>query len=347
MPRFRHPLTEFSAPAKARCEYWRTALGILSLLALLAGLTVVMRAGAAVALGENAGMSARELFSFSWHETVRPSSTTSFLIYVGTFACTWPALWLVLRVLHRRPMHTLWGPSGGINWTHYRIGLAVSLGMGAVAWLPFLHVLDLEALSLRQVSDWLPLLAIGLPLLFVQTAAEELTFRGYMLQQFAARSWTVIGWSIAPSLLFSALHHGEGQPLGLNWLSLVFGLVMAAVTSRTANLGAAAGMHFGHNIINTLLISGYATGVEPALIVLQPGVELRWPLMIFVLGMFLGAIIFMGRMDLKFLMEWRADPTKKGKQPIKLVLPIDEKWMRRREAREAERRGKTGWRRWV
>lgn len=337
MPRFRHPLTEFCAAAKPTCEIWRTLLGIVLIFCSLIAMTVLMRLGASTLMFGLPQSDASQLLGRALHETARPSSTLSLMLFIATFACYWPVLWVVVRVLHRRPGRTLWGPTGRINWKHYRIGLACSLAVGALAWMPWLGQIDMREVGLRRISDWLPLAAIGLPLLFVQTAAEELMFRGYLLQQFGARSWSIIGWSVIPSVMFAALHPGDGQPLGLNWLSLVSGLVLAAVTSRTANLGGSAGLHMGHNTVNFLLISSLQTGYEPALIVLDPEVGTRGPLLIMTAVMFVGAIIFMGRMDLKFIMAWRADPERRGQAPIKLVMPLDEKWIRAREAREAAR----------
>ncbi|MGG7568571.1 CPBP family intramembrane glutamic endopeptidase [Rhodovulum sp. DZ06] len=335
MTRFRHPLNDFSAPARGSAEIWRTVLGVIIVIALGVGMGTVMRQGMDVLLYGLRPSGGAEALRGTLTESARPSSELSFLLMLATFACNWPALWIVLRVLHRRPFHTLWGPLGRINWKHYRIGLAVSLTLGAAAWLPWLHYTNVTGITVMPLENWLLLLCAALPLLFVQTAAEELMFRGYMLQQFAARSWSILGWSVAPSLLFAFLHPSEGMPLGLNWLSLVFGLVMAAVTSRTANLGAAAGLHFGHNVINTLIISTSMGRSEPVLLSLPPDISAKPPLLIFVTLMFLGSIIYMGQMDLKFIMAWRADPTRKGQPPIRLVLPIDEKWIQLRERRAA------------
>ena len=336
---FRHPLTEFRAAARPRCELWCTALGITLTFALVIIMSTIMRMGADAIINGLDGTPEERLRS-AFMETARQSNPTSFLINLAMFACHWPALWIVLRLVHKRPGRTLWGPKGRIDWFHYRVGLAASLALGAAAWLPWLHLTENADLIYRPLKDWIPMLLIGLPLIFVQSAAEELMFRGYMLQQFAARSWSIIGWSVIPSVIFAALHPGEGQPLGLNWLSLVFGLVMAAITSRTANLGAAAGMHFGHNVINALIISSIATGAEPALIGLGPGVNATQPVMIFVVLLFLGSIVYMGQMDLKFILAWRADPSRKGQPPVRLVLPLDEKWVARREARKARRKAR-------
>ncbi|MFT4792810.1 MAG: membrane protease YdiL (CAAX protease family) [Paracoccaceae bacterium] len=336
MATFRHPLTIFSEAAKPRAQIWRTLLGIVMALAMVIALSLLMRIGVDTILFGQPQESGRALLRSALRETAAPSSTLSFLLYLATFAGFWPALWVTLRVVHKRSGATLWGPEGRINWRHFRIGLAISLALGAAAWMPFVYASGPEAFALRGMGAWLPILAVGLPLIFVQTAAEELLFRGYMLQQFAARTWSILGWSVLPSMMFAALHPSVDEPLGLNWFSFVFGLIMAAVTSRTANLGAAVGLHFGHNIINVLLIAPISLGMNAALISLPADLDIRGPKFVYIAVMFIGALIYMGRTDLKFLMAWREDPSRKGQSPIKLVVPLSEKFIKARRRRLAK-----------
>jgi membrane protease YdiL (CAAX protease family) len=333
MATFRHPLTLFSAAARPSAQIWRTALGIVMACCMVVVLALLLRIGVDTILFGLPQAGIKDLLRSAWQETKTQSSTVSFLIYLAGFAGFWPALWLTLRVVHGRSGATLWGPDRRINWGHFRIGLAISLGLGAAAWMPFVYMRGPEAFILRDIGAWLPIFAIGLPLIFVQSASEELMFRGYMLQQFAARSWSILGWSVLPSLMFAALHPSPNEPLGLNWFSFVFGLIMAAVTSRTANLGAAAGLHFGHNVINTLIIAPMSLGLNAALISRPADLDIRGPNMIYILVMFLGALIYMGRTDLKFLMAWRADPARKDQPPIRLVLPLSERMLEARRRR--------------
>ena len=336
MARFQHPLTRFSAAAKPRSELWRTFLGMILVTAMVIALSMVLRIGLDAALHGFSGAPTSAQLDEALRETARPSSTLSFLLYLGTFSGYWLALWVTLKLLHRRSGATLWGPEGRINWRHFRIGLTLSLALGAAAWLPVLHLRGLEGFDARALADWLPILAIGLPLVFVQSAAEELLFRGYLLQQFAARAWSILGWSVLPSLLFAAAHPSSNEPLGISWFAVMFGLIMAAVTSRTANLGAAVGLHFGHNVINALLIAPTALGSNIALFSRPGNADMMAANLIYIAVMFIGALIYMGRTDLKFLTAWRDDPARKGQSPIRLVLPLSEKMMAARRRRAAK-----------
>jgi hypothetical protein len=121
-------LTAFCAAALPRAQIWRTALGIVMAFAMVVAMSLLLRIGADTILFGRPQSGARELLMSALRETQSPSSTLSLLIYLATFVGFWPALWVTLRVVHGRSGATLWGPEGRINWRHFRIGLAISLG---------------------------------------------------------------------------------------------------------------------------------------------------------------------------------------------------------------------------
>ncbi len=94
-----------------------------------------------------------------------------------------------------------------------------------------------------------PLLAF----VFIQATAEELIFRGYLLQQLGAlsRSWLV--WAVIPSLLFGLIHYNSDLPNygGVYYVLITFlmGLAFSVLVWRTGTLWAAAGLHVGINIM--------------------------------------------------------------------------------------------------
>ena len=107
----------------------------------------------------------------------------------------------------------------------------------------------------------------------MQTAAEELAFRGYLLQGLAARFRSRLLWWGAPALLFGLLHWSprEGWPAVLAAAAL--GLILADVTARSGNLSAAIGLHFANNAVALLVVampsplaglSLFVAGVDPA-----------------------------------------------------------------------------------
>lgn len=296
MTRFTHPLVAYAEAARPGATTARLLLGLAVGAALILGTVQLAGKGLGLLFADMLppGAGLRE-------------TPYGVLLILAAFLAVWPALWVLLPLVHRRSARTLFGPSGRIDWRHFRLGLAVSLGVGIAAWSPLLVFQTDRLESFARLDAWLLYAAIAVPLLFVQTTAEELVFRGYLLQQFAARSFSVLGWSVLPSLAFAYAHPVDGPGIfSLSWFHFVFGLIMAAVTSRTANLGAAAGLHFGHNLINVLVIAPAAAVSGLALFTVPEAMDTYWPRLAYVAVMFVGAALFMGWMDLRFIRQWKA-----------------------------------------
>ena len=305
---FVHPVRSFSEAARPHDEWWRFALGIfvfylLSVLFILLG-NIGIRA---ILFGppsmESWGVEAKNAVRLPLFPA---GSAAASLAVLGMFITQWPALWVMLRVVHLRRLDSLFGPTCKINWTHFRIGLAVSLSIGAIAWAPTLFGEGPAEFTAIDINRWIPLLFLGVPLIFVQVASEEMVFRGYMLQQFAAKFWSPLGWSIVPSLLFALSHSADNTVFGISWFHFVFGLIMAAVTSRTANLGAAIGLHLGHNIINILIISAPSKTVSGlALFAVSQKADTQLSNYIYIALMFICVMTFIFLRDRTFIREWR------------------------------------------
>jgi membrane protease YdiL (CAAX protease family) len=302
MASFTHPLVAYAGPARAGASTARTLLGLV-----LTGLAVwamveIARVGMAATLIGDAPDGPPRLP----RDARDPSTPIGALMILGVFLAVWPALWIVLPLVHKRRGASLFGPEGRVDWRHFRWGLAVSLAVGVVAWAPLVAEHGESFVHAKPLEVWAMFAAIALPLVFVQCAAEELLFRGYLLQQFAARSFNVLGWSVLPSLLFAFAHPTESGFWGISWYHFVFGLIMAAVTSRTANLGGAIGLHFGNNLVNLLLIAPVAQVSGLAMLRVPEAVDVSPAKATYLVVMFVGAALFMGWMDLSFIRRWRA-----------------------------------------
>ncbi len=158
--------------------------------------------------------------------------------------------------LQRRGPATLIGP-GGFRPRDFALGIAAVVLLGALAALTLSGLTPpVRQMSLAAWAAWLPL---ALPALLVQTAAEEIAFRGYLLQGLAARFRSRWIWWLLPALGFGALHWNPAE-FGANaWLvalsTAVIGLILADVTIRTGNLSAAIGLHFANNVASLLVVA--------------------------------------------------------------------------------------------
>lgn len=235
MPFARSPAFEaFVAPARRRPALWRLAAGLVLAAALwFAVAAALLRTAPALGAGPRGVL----------------------LLYLASFAGLALGTALAAR-LHRRPPASLLGPGG------FR-PRAFGLGVAAVAAAALVTVAASAGVAppVRQttLADWARLLPVALPLVLVQTTAEELLFRGYLTQALAARFRSPLAWALVPSLAFGALHW-DGAAHGADaWLAVAaataVGLAFADVTAATGNLSAAIGLHFANNVVALLLVA--------------------------------------------------------------------------------------------
>ncbi|QPZ89529.1 CPBP family intramembrane glutamic endopeptidase [Thioclava electrotropha] len=243
------PLEAFAAPAKPYAQIWRGMLGLGVIVAfyLLSGWAMILFFSSMLD-----DFSMLRLFQ----EIAHGSTPRGLAILLASFAPLLIATFVVSRHLHHRAPATLFGRRSFATFTKV---------------LPVLLLFALFSFGLTQLSEstarsnplvhvlsWAP---IALPLLGVQIATEEVLFRGYLLQQLAARWRSPLIWMVLPSALFGALHYSPGA-YGSNaiWPALWafgFGCLSSDLTARTGNLGAALALHFANNFGSLFLVGFY------------------------------------------------------------------------------------------
>ena len=251
----------FVAPARRYPAVWRLILGcILAALVYMAGtfgiLALVWQ------------LSARESDFLAWSAQVAAPSTpfATFLVLFASFPMMALGVFAAARILHRRGAGTLFGRAT-IVLRHFVVGAGITLGLSALLLIPSI-LFGFEGIPNLDPSLWLSLLPLTLLGVFIQTGAEELAFRGYLQQQFAARFRSPIAWLVIPSALFGAVHYNPGAMGDNVWLPLavafLFGLVAADLTAKTGSIGAAWGIHFANNFNGLALIAtdGTITGLS-------------------------------------------------------------------------------------
>ena len=100
-------------------------------------------------------------------------------------------------------------PAGRLRRSASRSSSLVAIPSGAA--------LALLAPPERQatLAAWAARLPLALPAILVQSAAEELAFRGFLMQSLAARFRSALVWWLLPAALFGALHWNPAE-LGPN-----------------------------------------------------------------------------------------------------------------------------------
>ncbi len=181
------------------------------------------------------------------------------IVLLGSVASFWPAVWLSLRLVHRRAFVSVLGSTLRIDRPDLWRGCAAALLVAGVSIAPALLTGGLPAIASVQLGQWLLWLAPMALLLFFQTSGEELFFRGYLAQALAHRFRSPIVWAGLPILSFVLMHWYGGATGAMNAAALFTIATIAATAALlvyvTGNLGAAFGLHWGNNIAALLLVS--------------------------------------------------------------------------------------------
>jgi uncharacterized protein len=174
------------------------------------------------------------------------------IILLLSFLPLLAGLLLAVRFVHQRPIISLITSHPRIDWKRIGIGFltfGTLVGLSCIIealLYPGRYQFTFDPL---ETLKFLPVVLILVPL---QAAAEELLFRGYMMQGLGLltrRAWIVVAIS---SLVFMLLHvlNPEAQANTLLSLGsyLTIGLLFALVTVRDNRLELVIGMHIANNV---------------------------------------------------------------------------------------------------
>ncbi len=170
------------------------------------------------------------------------------------------AVVVVVAMLHSRTWRTLVTPRPRLDWRRMAGGATVWIVLASVcALVESLLYPGRYALSL-DVQRWLPFVAAALLLTPLQCAAEELVFRGYLVQALGR----MLRWPAALAALSAAvftvphLFNPEIAAYGMGIMAanyFVMGLFLASVALRDGRLELAIGAHAGNNLLLVLFIN--------------------------------------------------------------------------------------------
>ncbi len=247
LPAYR-PLAAFVAPALPRAQLWRTVLGMMLVLAIYAlsflGLFALLylRYGPMISQG----------IFFAMASGRTPGAM---LLLLVSFAGLGLAPMAVVRLLHRRRAGTLFGPAEVAIHDFGRVALAVlALNLSLLVLSLFGDRLEPDV-GFGAFLAWLPAALVAI---LIQTGAEELVFRGYLLQQLRARFASPLIWGLVPACLFGFGHYAPSiygpNAIAVALWAVIFGLFAADLTARTGSIGAALGLHFANNVAAFLLV---------------------------------------------------------------------------------------------
>ncbi|MES2520222.1 MAG: type II CAAX endopeptidase family protein [Bacteroidota bacterium] len=191
------------------------------------------------------------------------------------------ALWLVMKFLHERSFKTLITPFESINWKRIAQSAGLWFAITAVVELLFYGIFPEMYSFTLNIEEFLPAFVVGVLLIPIQSTAEELLCRGYLLQGIGSKNiWAGI---IVTSAIFGLAHgyNPEIQKVGFAIAMIYFigvGLFFALLTVFDKKLELPMGIHAANNVYSFLIVS-YPDSVLPSPSIFMMS-ELNFPMMI-------------------------------------------------------------------
>lgn len=206
-----------------------------------------------------------------------------------SFLFFWLGIYLAVRFLHGRSLHSLITPKVRISKWRIAQGFSVFFALRVIevgisyAIAPTDFTLNFEAKTFFLFLCWAILLVP------IQTAAEELFCRGYLLQGFGSKlgQWPAV---VLTAFIFSALHSQNLEvsaqdslesTLSLMGYYFMIGAFLAWLTLKDQTLELALGVHAANNMAAFLLVTSPDSSIPAPAIFSVDSVEANVSLLFF------------------------------------------------------------------
>ncbi len=170
------------------------------------------------------------------------------------------SLFLVIRILHQRPFRSLIATGDHVSGKHLVQGFALYFVVFSITLLAdYLVSFSDPQFGIRLPRPADTLLTIPLQIV-ISATAEEMLFRGYMLQGLGLLTRNRVVLALIAGLIFMGAHMGDPAIASLFFVFEV-GFFLAIITLKSNGLELAIGMHIAHNLAARLI--NYSTLYQP------------------------------------------------------------------------------------
>jgi hypothetical protein len=229
------------------------------------------------------------------------SPNVGFVMMLFPFMMGLLAFIILVKPLNNRTVRVTINGTGKIRWKRFFISAAVWLVLSAL-YLFFYLKIDPANFSLNNKTASLLILTV-VSVLFIpfQAAFEEMLFRGYLMQGFAAlvkNRWFPL---ILTSLLFGLMHSFNPEVKEFGFFTMIpqyfiFGIIFGIITILDDGIETAMGAHTANNIFLCIMVTNSSSALQtPALYVqynIHPWTEFAALVVIGVLFIFILKLIF-------------------------------------------------------
>ena len=190
---------------------------------------------------------------------VNSLGNNTFLFYLLIpFVLSFIALLLAVQFIHKRPFLSVITSRSKFDWKRFL--MALSIWGGLMSLFLFISIQTGAAIEWNmKTSTIVPLILISLLIIPIQTACEEVLFRGYLLQAFGNKyknPWLAI---IVTGVLFGLLHGANPEVAKLGVIVMTYyigtGIFLGIIAHYDNGLELSLGYHAANNIFASLILT--------------------------------------------------------------------------------------------
>ncbi len=180
-------------------------------------------------------------------------------LMMGMFVFTLLFLWLAIKFIQKKPLSSIITGFESIRWKRYFFSFAV-WGILITVLTVVSYLISPQDIEIRfNAGNFIVLLFVSIIFIPIQTATEELIFRGYLMQGFALVFKNGIIPLIITSVLFGLMHasNPEAKAHGLLIMMpyyIFFGAFLGVLTLLDEGSELAMGIHCANNLLSSLLV---------------------------------------------------------------------------------------------
>lgn len=176
-----------------------------------------------------------------------------------TFVFAFIGLYLVVEKLHLQKFISIITSRERLDWSRIFVSFGLWLIISVILFFASYFYDSSEIVLQFNLIPFAILSFITLILMPIQTTAEELLFRGYLMQGFYNLSLNKWFPLLMTSLIFGTMHIMNPEVERIGYLILVYyigtGLFLGIITLMDEGTELALGFHAANNIIASLLIT--------------------------------------------------------------------------------------------
>ncbi len=180
-------------------------------------------------------------------------------LMMGMFVFTLLFLWLALKFIQKKPLSSIITGYENIRWKRYFFSFGVWGTLITVLTIVS-YLISPQDMEIRfNAGNFIVLLFVSIIFIPIQTATEELIFRGYLMQGFSLVFKNGIAPLIITSVLFGLMHasNPEAKAHGLLIMMpyyIFFGAFLGILTLLDEGAELAMGIHCANNLLSSLLV---------------------------------------------------------------------------------------------